>query len=139
MIRIDTVVLTATAVVVMSWLSFIVIMITRPNPPRASGVDAPAGSKLRRDRRSMVGIALQGLAYAIVWSPPPWGLARILERAQSSMWGPFTAIWLAIVAALMVAGVALARVAIHALGKQWTLVAQTREGHDLVTAGPYAP
>ena len=139
MIRLDTVVLAATAIVVVSWLSFVVIMVLRPTPAAPTSIaDTRVLHRNRRDRRSLIGIALQGVAYAIVWAPPQWGLARILERIQNSMWGPLTAVWLALIAAFMVAGVALARAAIGALGKQWTLVAQTAEGHRLVTTGPYA-
>lgn len=129
----------ATAIVVIAWFSFAIVMLRRPKPPESVvSPSAPATLTRTRDRRSMIGIALQGVAYAVVWSLPRFGFARMIVETQHGTWGPLSAIWLAIIAALMVSGVALARSAIYTLGKQWTVVATVGQGHSLVTSGPYA-
>jgi protein-S-isoprenylcysteine O-methyltransferase Ste14 len=131
MIRLNTVLLTAIAIVVASWLGFVVVMLRRPKAPGA------APTERKRDSRSMLGIGLQGLAYAIVWTPPRFGFARAVG-AMNSEWTPLVIAWLLIIAMLMISGVAIARSAIYTLGAQWTLVAQAAKGHSLITAGPYA-
>ncbi|HEU4993816.1 MAG TPA: isoprenylcysteine carboxylmethyltransferase family protein [Gemmatimonadaceae bacterium] len=126
----------ATTIVVLSWVAFTIVMGRRPRPPASPPA---AGAPLaKRDRRSVIGIALQFVALAIVWSPPRYGIARVIERAQGASHGLLLAVWLGVIAAFMVAGVALARAAILTLGKQWTLVATVASDHALVTSGPYA-
>lgn len=126
-------VILATAIVVLAWMAFVVVMLTRRKPPAPADDQSPL-----RDRRSMIGIGLQGLAYALVWSPPRYGIARTLDVVQGWPYFLLSAAWLGVIAALMVAGVALARSAINTLGKQWTLVATVASNHALVTSGPYA-
>jgi protein-S-isoprenylcysteine O-methyltransferase Ste14 len=125
----------ATAVVVATWLYFAWVMLRRPKPP--GGAVPATKDESKRDRRSIIGIVLQGLAYAIVWSPPRYGIARLIVQSQRVEWGMLSAVWLGVIATLMVSGVAVARSAIETLGKQWTLVATVGAGHSLITSGPY--
>ncbi len=75
-----------------------------------------------------VGIVLQALSYAVVWSFSPISLGR-------SAWWPigFTIASMAIGPA----SVALAWFAVRHLGKQWRIQAALSEDHVLVRTGPY--
>src|SRR5207247_2783909 len=132
MIALDRVAIAGLCIVLAAWFGFIVVMVRRSKPP------ADPATEAQRDRRSLVGIALQAAAYAVAWWRPTFAFEKLLLASQSRPWNPLSAVWLAIIAALMVAGVLLARTAIYTLGKQWTLVAQVGERHTLVTHGPYA-
>ena len=132
MIDLDRVAIAGLCIVLACWFAFIVVMVRRPKAP----VDAT--TKAPRDRRSMIGIAIVGAAYAVVWSRPTFAFVKLVLASQSRPWNLLSAVWLALIAALMVAGVLLARAAIYTLGKQWSLVARVGERHTLVTHGPYA-
>ena len=132
MIDLDRVAIAGLCIVLAGWLAFIVVMVRRPKAPVDSATDA------QRDRRSMIGIALQFVAFGFAWSHPTFAIAKALLASQRRPWNALSAVWLAVIAALMVAGVLLARAAIHVLGRNWTLVAQAGARHTLVTHGPYA-
>jgi protein-S-isoprenylcysteine O-methyltransferase Ste14 len=126
----DRVALTAVGVVLAAWIAFFVVMTRRPNPP---GADGPA----RRDRRSMVGIGIQGVSYSIVWSPRYFGFARLVI-ADAHPWSVASIAWLVAIALSFIGGIVLLNSAVQALGRQWSLVARVASGHNLVTSGPYA-
>jgi protein-S-isoprenylcysteine O-methyltransferase Ste14 len=83
-----------------------------------------------RSGMSVVGVALQMLGFAttgfgaIRVSLPPASLGSVL---QTSM-----------VAALMACAVSLFAAAANELGRNWSIVARTREDHQLVTSGAFA-
>ncbi len=116
----------AFGVVMASWFAFAVVFIVflrkkRPSPPES-----------RRERTSIVGIALQGAGYAIVWSvhrhsfTPIAPLGKLLEIAVS-----------VVTIVLGIGSVWFISAAVRALGKQWSLAARVLEGHNLITTGPY--
>lgn len=112
------------ALVMLSWFAFAVVFLARKNPP------VPPDSK--RDRISILGIALQGVSYGIVWSVHRPFFKPIVEMGKQ----------VEIIVAVLTMIVAIGSVwfvstAIRTLGKQWSLAARLVEGHKLVTEGPY--
>lgn len=92
----------------------------------------PKSDRPRRAPLSVVGIALQAVACAVV--------GNLHRRPTEPLFAapPAVEIGLAVVAsALAVGSVWLCVAAVVTLGKQWTYVAEVGEGHQLVTAGPY--
>jgi protein-S-isoprenylcysteine O-methyltransferase Ste14 len=86
----------------------------------------------RRERGSLIGVALQGLSYAIVWGMRRPAFTAIVLRSRPLA---VAASGLAIVAA--VASVWLVTNAVKTLGKEWSITARLVEGHTLATSGPY--
>jgi len=88
----------------------------------------------RRAPASTAGIALQGVAFAIIW---------FFQAGAFKNWAldpPKAAVWAvcALSMALAVASFWIAVAAIRVLGKQWSLQARLIEGHRLVVEGPYS-
>jgi len=110
--------------VMLCWFAFAGIFLFRKKPPSAP--------ESKRESGSLFGVALQGLAYAIVWSvhrplfTPPFRISR-----------PFEIVIAVITIGLAIASIWLVMVAVRTLGKEWSLTARLVEGHRLVTAGPY--
>ena len=113
------------AVMILSWFAFVVVFLVQEKP--ASTPES------KRERSSIFGIALQGLAYAIVWAihrPPFTPIAQIGKSFE---------IALAILTmTLAIGSVWFCSAAIRTLGKQWSLAARLVEGHKLITEGPYS-
>jgi protein-S-isoprenylcysteine O-methyltransferase Ste14 len=107
------------------WFVFAGVFLLRRKPP------SPPDQK--RDRGSLIGVALQGMSYVIVW-----GFHRAAFTPIVSGNGPIAlaAGVLAIVAAI--GSVWLATSAVKTLGKEWSITARLVEGHKLATTGPYA-
>ncbi|MCP3734502.1 isoprenylcysteine carboxylmethyltransferase family protein [Sphingomonas sp. RP10(2022)] len=84
----------------------------------------------RRNRASLAGIVVQGLAFVIAASGPvrvtldPLGTAALVQAG--------------VVALLMATTLTLFVWAAATMGRNWSLVARTRADHALVTAGPFA-
>ena len=117
----------AFAVVMAAWLAFVLVFALFLRQKPASTPDR------QRAGTSIVGIVLQGLAYAVVWAirRPPF-----TPMAASSKW---LEIALAVLPmALAVGSVWFISAAMRTLGKQWSLAARVLEGHILVTEGPYS-
>jgi len=116
----------AFGVVMLSWLAFIVVfaLFLRQKPPSAPDS--------KRARTSIVGIALQGVSYGVVWTwrRPPFtpilSSPRIVEITTALM-----------TMALAIGSVWFVSAAVRTLGKQWSVTARVLEGHKLVTKGPY--
>ena len=86
----------------------------------------------KKDPVSRVGIGLQMVAFALVFSLQRRPLGPILPMPSWLQW--------AVAAVQVVIGglcVWLSASAVRTLGKQWTYVARTIEGHELITQGPY--
>jgi protein-S-isoprenylcysteine O-methyltransferase Ste14 len=116
----------AFSVVMASWFAFVVVfaLFLRKKPP--SVPDS------KRERTSIVGIALLGVGYAIVWSlrRPPF--SPIVSASQS------VEIALAVLTMTVAIGsVWFCSTAVRTLGKQWSITARVLEGHKLITSGPY--
>jgi len=114
----------ALVIVVVSWFAFVwIIYVKRP----AAGKDAV------KEPKSLVGLILQGLSYALVW-----GLPRL------PMFSPFVGgyeiniAFQILAVSLSIGSVLLTMAAIRELGRQWSLEARLIEGHKLVMTGPYS-
>ncbi len=115
----------AFGIVMICWLVFASAFFLRKKPE--AGKDAVNAPK------SWVGIVLQGLSYAVVWS---------LHRTPifSSFTGDnytFNIVVQIVAVALSISSVILTTSAIRELGRQWSLAARLVEGHKLVMTGPY--
>jgi len=113
------------AVVMACWLAFAGIAVL--------GKRGAALGAQRRDRKSLVGMLLQGAAYAICFGA---------FRARFSPIFPISKIGEATLGALTIALALVSTwfcfAAARALGKQWALLARVIEGHELIRRGPYA-
>jgi protein-S-isoprenylcysteine O-methyltransferase Ste14 len=96
-------------------------------------------ARSRRDRRgeggaangrSIAGIALQGASYAVV-------AARAVDVSRDPL-SAGALMQAAVVAVTMGSAVAIFVAATRAMGRNWSLVARTREDHALVEHGPFA-
>ena len=111
--------------VMLCWFTFAASFIFHKKPP------SPPDKK--RDPWSILGIALQGAGYGIVWVVRRAWFTPILSLGK----------WVEIVLAVLTMAVAASSVwlcisAIRTLGQQWSLTARVVEGHELVTRGPYS-
>ena len=96
---------------VLWWLPFVLI---KRNRTRAQVVD----------RRARWGVALVGVAYAMLW--------------QSKFWQrPLPAWQVALAAGLFLIAALLSWTGVRALGRQWRVEAGVNPDHELVTRGPY--
>lgn len=94
---------------------------------RRGGAD---GGPQRRSRRSILGIAVQCLAFFLT----AFGSAGAMLDPLS----PLALGEAIVVALLMAASVALFVWASRTMGRNWSVVARTRSDHELVTTGPFA-
>jgi len=110
----------AFAVVMLCWFVFAAAFIFRAKPP--------AAKESRRERASIIGIALQGLSYAVVWGTPHRYFTPIVGMSETAE------IVVAVLTMLLaVLSVLLVMAAVRRLGKEWSLTARLVEGHRLVT------
>jgi protein-S-isoprenylcysteine O-methyltransferase Ste14 len=110
--------------ILLCWFTFAGIFLFRRKPP--------AAPESKRASGSLFGVALQGLAYAIVWAVHRHGFTPLFSMSKPLEVG------LAIVTvALAVASIWLVMVAVRTLGKEWSVTARLVEGHKLITSGPY--
>lgn len=87
----------------------------------------------RREPDSLFGLALQGIAFGLVWGVRRPPLSHVVP---GSMTLSIMAGVLAICAAI--GSVWLIMMALKTLGKEWSLTARLVEGHKLAMSGPYA-
>jgi protein-S-isoprenylcysteine O-methyltransferase Ste14 len=120
----DTIAIVVFVLVLLSWLVFAGIFLSHRRPPPQESV--------KKDRRSSLGILLQGVAFFFMWA---------IQRPKFSPIVPMTRVVEVVVGALTVAlaagSVWLVLIAVRTLGKQWAYTARVIEGHTLVTDGPY--
>jgi len=114
-------------VVMVSWCVFaavfLVFLFRKP----------PSAPDRKRERTSIIGIALQGVSYGVVWSVQRPRFTSILSL------GKLFDIAAAVLAMVVAIGsVCFVSTAVRTLGKQWSLAARVLEGHKLITAGPYS-
>lgn len=84
----------------------------------------------QRDSGSMAGVAVQALGFVAVGFGP---LKMILGAPDAFAIGE-----LILVLAMMAATIGLFAASARAMGRNWAIVARTRDDHQLVTWGPFA-
>ena len=117
---------TALICVMVLWLAWVATFLFKKKPPK-SEVKVE-----KKDPVSRVGIGLQMLAYAGIWAlqrRPMGPIVRMPEWME----------WTVAAMQILLAGLSvwLSASAVRTLGKQWTYVARTIEGHELITRGRY--
>lgn len=110
--------------VMCAWFAFVAVFFFRKKPAKAP--------ERKRDRDSILGVALQGVAYAVVWSIHRAFFSPIFRAGKT----------LEVVLAIITVTIAFGSVwivmsAVRALGKEWSVTARLVEGHELATRGPY--
>lgn len=124
MLSSDPIGLPGLAVVALGFLAFVVAVISARRRVEAEGSNAT------RSRQSVVGIIIQALGFVAATFGPqrvgldPLGAPALVEAAA--------------VAALIATCVALFIASSQAMGRNWSLVARTRDDHQLVQGGPFA-
>ena len=114
--------------VMICWFVFAGFFIFRKKPP------APPDQK--REPGSLIGVALQGVSYGLVWGVHREYFTPIVFGNELRELISIAASVLAILAAI--GSVWLITAAVKTLGKEWSLTARLVEGHKLATSGPYA-
>ncbi len=112
-------------IVMLCWFAFAAVFVFRKQPPKAPDQ--------KRDRASIPGVALQAVAYAMVWSIHRPFFSPIVAGIK---WLELVAAIIAIVAAI--GSVLLIMSAVKTLGKEWSITARMVQDHKLATKGPYA-
>jgi len=116
----------AFGVVMLSWLAFVVVFTLFLRKK------APSAPDSKREPTSIVGIALQCVSYAVIWT-----LHRPLFTPIVSSRRTIEVALAVLTMALAVGSVWFVSTAVRTLGKQWSITARVLEGHKLVTEGPY--
>ena len=114
--------------VMVCWFVFAGVFILRKKPP--------SPPDRRRERGSLIGVALQGVSYGLVWGVHRQYFTPIVSGNELRELISIVAGVLAILAAI--GSVWLITAAVKTLGKEWSLTARLVEGHKLATSGPYA-
>jgi protein-S-isoprenylcysteine O-methyltransferase Ste14 len=112
-------------IVMLCWFAFAGIFLFRKKPL------SPPDQK--RKPGSLIGVALQGVAYGVVW-----GVHRAPFTPLGSAGGPVEVATSVLAMCAAVGSVSLITAAVKTLGKEWSLTARLVEGHKLATTGPYA-
>lgn len=114
------------AVVMVAWAIFAAAFIFGKRPAASVTPDQ------KREPISLIGIALQMLAYGFAWAVHrPW----FTYFYRGPTW--VQVIWAAFTIVIAIASVWIAVAAVRTLGKEWSLTARVVEGHRLAQTGPY--
>jgi protein-S-isoprenylcysteine O-methyltransferase Ste14 len=123
-VKLELLPLTATVVVILCWFVFAGIFVLRKKPR--------AAPEQKRDSKSIVGVILQALSYAIV------GLFHRAPFTPIGSGSRATAVSLSLAAMLAaIVSISIVRAALKTLGKEWSVTARVVRGHKLATEGPY--
>src|SRR5262245_11373947 len=114
------------AAVALSWLIAVTLMLAHKRP-------GDSQHETRRDRKSVLGIVIQGIGFAIIWSLWRKPFTPIVPLAL-----PLELLIDIATIALAIGSIWLAISAVRTLGKEWSFAARLVEGHRLVQHGPYA-
>jgi len=111
-------------IVIVGWFVFTAVFLLRKKPQKTE--------EQKRDKVSIVGIVLQMIGYALVWS-----VRRPIFTAVVGNSTTLNALFLGITTVLVVSSVWLVTKAVQTLGKQWSFAARLVKGHQLIIEGPY--
>jgi protein-S-isoprenylcysteine O-methyltransferase Ste14 len=114
--------------VMVCWFVFAGVFLLRKKPP------SPPDQK--RAPGSLIGVAVQGVSFGIVWGVHREKFTPIVSGNELRELVSIVASVLAVLAAI--GSVWLITTAVKTLGKEWSLTARLVEGHKLATTGPYA-
>ena len=103
-----------------------------PAPAVIRGKSKSGKGTKSRDSVSRLGIAIQGVAFALSWMGPWWMFVHSRPAPTMNAGMALLAVGVAL------AGSFLVMSAIRTLGKEWSLTARITEGHRLVMSGPYS-
>lgn len=114
----------AAAAAVAGWIGLCTVMLTARRPPAGEGA-------AKRDASSVFGIVMQSLGIGAAYAAP----IHIATR-----WPFPREVWLDAAPVIMLAMLSLALFIWSAwtMGRNWSLIARTREDHKLVQDGPFA-
>src|SRR2546423_981138 len=112
------------AVIVLCWITFGIVFSVQGKPS--------AAPTQKRERKSLIGIALQGAGYALVWIIHRRFFSPIAELGDAAQ------LALAVLAVVLAIGsVWFCTAAVRVLGKQWSLQARVVEGRQFIHDGIY--
>ncbi len=120
----DPIAISMLVTVIVGWLVFAAVFLFRKKPPKTE--------EQKRDKLSIVGIVLQMIGYALVWS-----VRRRMFTAGGGNGTTLNVVFLASTIVLVVSSIWLVTKAVQTLGKQWSLAARLVKGHQLIIEGPY--
>ena len=110
--------------VIAGFLVFAAIFLLLPKRSRAKTKKA--------DRRSIIAIFIQALAFAVAWMMGRTPLTPFLPVDWHGQY-----VVAAIIFVLVLASLIFVTAAVRTLGKQWSLQARVLEHHELIRSGPY--
>lgn len=122
----DPVGLPGLAAIAIGFTAFLVVLFLA----RSRSVHGPKSADARRSKASIVWIVVQGIGIGLAGFGP---VAVLLDPLS-----PKALAEAAVVLALMVSGVWLFDASSRAMGRNWALVARTRDDGNLVQSGPFA-
>ncbi len=111
---------------ILCWFGWVGTFFFKKSQPKAPEKVA------KKDPVSRVGIGLQMVAFAAVFALQRRPLGPIVPMPSWLQW-----VVAGVQVLIAVLCVWLSASAVRTLGKQWTYVARTIEGHELITQGPY--
>jgi len=125
-VTISTANATALAFLIVCWFAWVATFFFKKKQPKTEVKEA------KKDPVSRVGIGMQMVAFATVFALRRRPLGPIVPM-------PDWLAWAVAAVQILIGGfcVWLSAAAVRTLGKQWTYVARTIEGHELITQGPY--
>lgn len=110
--------------VLLCWFAFAAVFFLRKQPR--------AAPEQKRERGSILGVVLQMVAYAVVWSLRRQPFSPIASFSRSV---EIVVAILTVMTAVVSVGIVMG--AVRTLGKEWSITARLLEGHRLATQGPY--
>lgn len=114
----------AAGVVILCWFVFAGTFLFRRTPK--------AAPEQKRDNKSIVGLILQALSYAVVVF---FHRAPFTPFNSGSSAAAVSVSLAAILAAVV--SISIIKAAVKTLGKEWSITARVVKGHKLATEGPY--